>query len=339
MHYKKTSITAKVSFLLAIVFGLLMVLALCSCRCVKHTCVDQPAEDNLQLRVMSFNIRYGTANDGENRWENRCEMVFDVLHDNKPDVVGLQEALRFQIDQIRKALPEYGQVGVGRNDGKTKGEYTAILYLTERFSVDESATFWLSNTPAVPGSRHWGNSIPRICTWARMVEKKTGRAFYIYNTHLDHKSQPSRERSVVLLTSRINDRRYLEPCVVTGDFNAGENNPAILYLKGKIALSTEDKGKFSNPVPMLDTFRLLHPGAQEVGTFNRFGGRRNGEKIDFIFVPPGVRLLEAEIIRTERNGRYPSDHFPVSARFSLPATAKPGRINAGRREGPVPRPR
>jgi len=271
---------------------------------------------------MSFNIRYGTANDGQNRWEHRREMVFDVLRKHRPDVVGLQETLRFQIDEIRQALPEYGEIGVGRDDGKTKGEYCAILYCRDRFGVDESGTFWLSDTPEVPGSITWGNACTRICTWARLVEKKSDRAFYVFNLHLDHVSQPSREKSVVLLTQRILGRKHPDAFVVTGDFNAGENNPAILYLKARSSLAGEHAGKPRNPVPMVDTFRLLHPDAVEAGTFNGFVGKRKGEKIDFVLTTLGVEVIEAQILRDEVNGRYPSDHFPVTARLRLPVRGK-----------------
>ena len=199
MYYRKNSVMlSKKLFSLGILFGLWVILSLCSCSDIEQICGTRPSGSDLQLRVMSFNIRYGTADDGENRWENRREMVFDVIRNYQPDVVGLQEALRFQIDQIREALPEYGELGVGRNDGKIKGEYAAILYRTARFNVDESSTFWFSDTPDVPNSKHWGNKTTRICTWARLTEKKSSKSFYFYNMHLDHRSQQSREKSVVL---------------------------------------------------------------------------------------------------------------------------------------------
>jgi len=249
-------------------------------------------------------------------------MVFNVLRDNHPDVVGLQEALRFQIDEIRKALPVYGEIGVAREDGRTEGEYSAILYHNDRFNVDESGTFWFSDTPEVPGSSHWGNDCVRICTWARFVEKKSAKAFYLFNLHLDHVSQPSREKSVVLLAQRIQDRKHIDPFVVTGDFNAGENNPVITYLKDKTALGGEDEGKSTNPLPMIDTFRVLHPNASDVRTAHGFRGNRQGNKIDYVFVPPGLKVLEAQILYDNIDGRYPSDHFPVTARLRLPVADK-----------------
>jgi endonuclease/exonuclease/phosphatase family metal-dependent hydrolase len=280
---------------------------------------SNPAGAALDVRIMTFNIRYGTANDGENRWPNRRQMVIDVIRDHKSDVVGLQEALKFQIDEIVEAVPGLGMVGVGRDDGKTKGEYSAILYDRDRFRMDDSETFWLSDTPDVPGSITWGNACTRICTWARLVEKKTGKAFYAFNLHLDHVSQPSMERSAALVAQRIRSREHPDPFVLTGDFNVGETNSVILYLKGKTRLGGGGEREHANPVPMVDTFRVAHPDAGDVGTFNRFKGNRTGEKIDYIFAPPGVKVIEANILYDNVNGRYPSDHFPVTARLRLPS--------------------
>lgn len=271
----------------------------------------------LELRVMTFNIRYGSANDGENNWPNRRQMVFDVIRKQQSDIVGLQEALRFQIDEIREALPVYGEIGVAREDGRTEGEYSAILYRLDRFNVGDSGTFWFSDTPEVPGSSHWGNACVRICSWARLIEKKTGRAFYIYNLHLDHVSQPSRENSAVLLAQRIFDRAHIEPFIVTGDFNAGEDNPVIAYLKGKTALGLPSATASRSPVPMVDTFRVLHPDVEDVRTAHAFRGGRQGEKIDYVLTPPAVEVLEAQILYDNVDGRYPSDHYPVTARLRL----------------------
>ena len=274
-------------------------------------------ENDLELRVMSFNIRYGSAGDGENRWPNRREMVFDVIRKQKSDVVGLQEALRFQIDEIRKALPAYGEIGVAREDGRTDGEYSAILFRADRFGVAEAGTFWLSDTPEVAGSSHWGNACVRICTWARLVENKSGKAFYIFNTHLDHRSQPSRERSAVLLISRIERRNHKDPFVVTGDFNAGEDNMAVMYLT---ALITADgpPNRANNPVRLVDTFRVLHPRVRDVRTSHSFRGGRKGSKIDYVLAPASAQVLEAQILYDNIDGRYPSDHYPVTARLRLP---------------------
>ena len=268
-----------------------------------------PPEDT--LAVMSFNIRYGTANDGENRWERRRELLFSVIRDAKADLIGLQEALDFQIDEIVAALPGYAVVGVGRDDGARKGEYAAILFRTDRLQVASAGTFWFSDTPEVVASRSWGNTITRICTWARFVDRR-GRAFWHFNVHLDHLSQPSRERSTRLLLERIDARRQLgryEPVIVTGDFNVGEENPAIATLTESTA---------GGAPRFVDTFRVRNRDATDVSTFTAFTfGRVTGAKIDYILVEPGTEVREAAIVRTSAGERYPSDHFPVTAQVRL----------------------
>lgn len=268
--------------------------------------VAQAPTASSDLGVMSFNIRYGTANDGDNRWPLRRALLMDVVRADNADIIGLQEALHDQIVEMTAALPAYGVLGVGRDDGATKGEYAAILYRRDRFHVAESGTFWLSDTPSVIASKTWGNTITRICTWARLVDR-AGGAFWIFNVHLDHQSQPSRERSTALLAERIRGRSGpREPVIVTGDFNVGEDNAALPVLVG-------------GTTPLLvDTFRRLHPAATEVGTFTGFdAARTTGDKIDYVFVTPGVEVLRAAIVRTSLNGRLPSDHFPVTATVRL----------------------
>jgi endonuclease/exonuclease/phosphatase family metal-dependent hydrolase len=267
----------------------------------------QPAPGE-PLRVVSFNIRYGTAKDGDNHWSMRRALLFDVLRDLDADVIGLQEALAFQIDEIEAAMPGYAAVGVGRDDAARGGELSAILFRTARFHVADAGTFWFSDTPELPASTSWGNRITRICTWARFVDRD-GRGFYLFNLHLDHESQPSRERSTALLRQRIEGRAVpADPVIVTGDFNAGERNPAITAL-----LSAPDAA-----ARFVDTYRVLHPDAAEVGTFTGFqSGHTGGEKIDYVLVQPGTEVVSAAIVRTSRNGRYPSDHFPVAATVQL----------------------
>lgn len=259
-----------------------------------------PAAAQSELRVMTFNIRYGSADDGPNHWDLRKDFLAEVIADEAPDVLGLQEALHHQIEFLLGRLPAYAMVGVGRDDGARAGEYSAILYRKDRLTLQEGDTFWFSDTPTVPGSTSWGNTITRICTSARFVAD--GRPFHVFNVHLDHRSQPSREKAAALLRQRVEARQPPGPFVVMGDFNAGESNPAIAVLTA---------GGF-----VRDSFRVAHPDAAPVGTATGFTyGRVDGDKIDYVFVPPGVEVLGAAIVRTERDGRYPSDHFPVTARL------------------------
>lgn len=253
------------------------------------------------LTVMSFNIRYGTANDGADRWELRRAQLFELLKAQAPDVIGVQEALHFQIDEILAAVPGYGMVGVGRSDGGQSGEYSAILYRTARLSVRRTNTFWFSDTPDIVKSNTWGAALERICTWA-LFDDKQGTPFYLYNLHLDHVSQPAREKSVALLLAKIAERQPALPVVVTGDFNIGETNPATKAMTAVLR----------------DTFRVAHPTATDVSTFNSFKfGTTTGDKIDYVFVEPSTEVLGADIVRTAVSDRYPSDHFPVTARIRL----------------------
>jgi len=160
----------------------------------------------------------------------------------------------------------------------------------------------------------------RICTWARLVDN-TGEAsncaaLYIFNTHLDHRSQPSREKAVRLIAERIAARSHPDPVVVTGDMNAGERNPAVRFFLGGKGGAGE-----TGPARFVDSYRALHPDEKVVGTFHGFTGLAPGGKIDYVVVPPNAKVLEAEIIRISYDGRFPSDHFPVTARVRL---APPG---------------
>ncbi len=269
--------------------------------------VSGSAESAVEIRVLSFNIRYGTANDGPNSWPARRELVFEVIRRGNYDFVGLQEALRFQLDEIAHAVPGYVEIGVGRRDGRTGGEYSALLVRSDRWGIDQAGTFWLSDTPEVPGSRSWGNRIPRIVTWARLVHKGTGRPVFVYNTHFDHQSARSRELSARLLLSRINERSPRDPVIVTGDFNAAEQEPPIRLLKD---------ARLTGGSRLLDSYRVVDAEGP-AGTFHGFTGRDDGRKIDYVFCTDDFTVVSAQIIRLHRNGRYPSDHYPVDAILRL----------------------
>jgi endonuclease/exonuclease/phosphatase family metal-dependent hydrolase len=254
------------------------------------------AQQQNDLRIMTFNIRYGTAADGENSWQFRKENVVKTILNFNPDLLSMQEALQMQIDELIKQMPAYSSLGVGRDDGKSGGEHSAIFYLKDRFDVDSSGTFWFSETPNIIASKSWGNNITRICTWARLHDKLSGKVFYIFNVHLDHESQPSREKSTILLMKRISEKTL--PVILTGDFNCGDDNPAI-----KTILTSG----------LIDTYHKLHVKQSNEGTFNSFKGDTTGDKIDFIFSSIDFSIKQSEIIRANYDGKFPSDHFPVTA--------------------------
>lgn len=276
----------------------------------------QPA-DGLHLKIMSFNIRRGTKSDGKNHWIFRRKLVQEVLTQYRPDVLGLQEALDFQMDEISAILPGYAKVGIGNMSGG-EGMHNAIFYDAAQFDLAQEGTFWFSDTPAVPESRGWGNIIPRICTWARLIEKKSGQAFYFYNAHLDHLSPQSREKSVVFLMRHIRTRSFLDPFILAGDFNAREKSAPIKYLKGVHLLKTKPKLRVLNPEPLIDTFRVRYPNLRKAGTFHGYHRFLFRLKIDYIFVPPFVTVNDARIIQLRWKKCYPSDHFPLYTQIYLP---------------------
>lgn len=254
------------------------------------------------VRLLSFNIRYGTASDGDHVWPNRRGHVVATIRDHAPHLLGVQEALRFQLDELGASLPGYRELGVGRDDGLTAGEYSAILVDTTRFAVVTHGTFWYSDTPTVPGSMHWGNRITRIATWARLADRVTGDTVRLYNTHWDHESQPSRERSAALLLERIaTDASPGDGILVMGDFNADEANPAY----GALISSTR--------APLREAFRVRHPTATVVGTFNSFRGDSTGGMIDHILAGPTWTVHDAGIDRRQFGSLWASDHFAVWA--------------------------
>ena len=262
-----------------------------------------------EIDAVAFNIRFDNPKDGENAWPNRKEMVGKWIESESPDVIGLQEALRHQINDIKKVATAYSEYGVGRDDGKSRGEHCTILYLKKRFTLDKKdcGTFWFSETPEKIASKSWGNEIPRICTWARLIHKKTGKGFYLYNVHYDHQSQSSRIGASNLIIERISNRKQSnEPIILMGDFNAAEKNPAITVFK-------------EEPLKLVDTFRVVKPDEKMVKTFHGFrGGSFMGGKIDHVFIlPKTAKVRSAEIVRFNKDKRYLSDHYPVRAKLSF----------------------
>lgn len=273
---------------------------------------EMAAEES--ITAMSYNIRYGTANDGDDAWPKRKDLCIGVLKARDADIIGLQEALSFQLDEINEAMPGYALIGVGRDDGLRKGEYAPLLIRTDRYAIAESGTRWLSDTPDVPGSKSWGNGITRICTFARLIDLRNAEAIWVYNLHLDHQSQPARASSAELVAAMIAERpNQDEPVIVMGDMNAGEANPTLRYLRGEIETASGRTEAPTSP-QLIDTYRAIHRDAEQVGTFNGFRDARNGEKIDHLLASKGIQVLDADIDRTRGDGGHcPSDHDAVWA--------------------------
>ncbi len=262
------------------------------------------------LRVMSFNIRNSHARDeDQNKWPNRKELVYEVIRKYAPDILGLQEVNRFQLDEIKQVFPEYETVGMG-SKGESNGQFSSIHYSKKRFSKKESGDFWLSETPSEL-SKDWGSAHHRICTWVALFDKETQKVIYTYNTHLDDGSRKAREKSAQLIMKHIHKNAQTNPFTLMGDFNAPEDSTVLNYISGGSKLPSLPH------LHAVDSYRILHPKTKDVGTYNGFIGKSNGPKIDYIMVKPDIQVIEASILKSNRKGRYPSDHFPVTAQLRI----------------------
>jgi endonuclease/exonuclease/phosphatase family metal-dependent hydrolase len=261
---------------------------------------------NGKLTVMTFNIRYDSPDDGIYSWKNRMPMVFHVLHEEKPDLAGFQEALKNQVDDLSGALKDYSWSGVGRDDGREKGEYAVVFYRKGRFWKMDGGTFWLSETPDVAGSRSWNSACNRIVTWVKLKDLPTDKVLFFFNTHFDHVSSLAREKSAVLLTDRVARIAGNQEVFATGDFNEmrGSKMYEILTTGPKQLKNTEDMAveHHLNPDYTFIGFPF-HPTP--------------GEACDFIFCRnlETWRVLQYRVVTYNIDGKYPSDHLPVVTKF------------------------
>lgn len=259
------------------------------------------------LRVMTFNIRYDEPRDGVNAWPKRRTRVADVIRFHKADIVGVQEALIGQLRDLETLLPAFSWIGVGRSDGKESGEFSAILYQRSRIQLIETKTFWLSETPDVPGSVGWDAALPRIVTWAKLRDRASKKIFYHFNTHFDHRGEIARRESASIILRKIEEIAGSSPLVLTGDLNIREDTEAYRTLKNgtpKVKLSDARYSSLSG-----------HFGGDS--TFNDFKELTPGMRIDYIFVREEIKVREHGILSDQWNGLWASDHLPVLAEIVL----------------------
>lgn len=271
---------------------------------------DPPASAGPTVRVMSFNIRYSTAKDGEDHWDKRQDFLIDTIRAYNPDLLGTQEVLADQADFLQQRLPEYGFVGAGRDDGKRQGEFSPIMFKKDRFELLAHGQWWLSPTPEKVGSKGWDAALPRIVTWARLKDRPGSVTLLWFNTHWDHQGNQARIESGKLMRRLIEDNRGDPdlPVIVTGDFNSSEQTEQYRTLT-----SGDGTG-----LKLIDAYREAHPQRQpDEATFNGFKGMRQGMRIDWILHSPQWEAKGAAIDRTQRNGRTPSDHYPVTAELQV----------------------
>ena len=261
-----------------------------------------------ELAVMTYNIRYNNPGDGENAWPQRRDYLISQIKFYGPDIFGVQEALPEQMEYLKEHFPDYTSLGDGR-DGPNKGEFSAIFYNSTKLKLEKGGMFWLSTTPEKI-STGWDAALPRICTYGLFSLKESGKMFWMFNTHFDHKGQQARVNSAQLILDKINESNTANyPVVLTGDFNVAPDNPVYPTLTAQ----------------MLDAHEVSEiPAFGPEGTFNGFKhDTAVTQRIDYIFTSKsGFKVLKEGILTDSKNQKYPSDHFPVFAvlRFDAPQT-------------------
>ena len=259
-----------------------------------------------EIKVMTYNIRYDNPGDGPNQWSKRKHKVIDLIKKYDPDIIGVQEALHHQLLDIENQLMGYEFFGAGRDDGKQKGEYSAIFIKKNRFDVINENTFWLSQTPDVPGSKHWDAAITRVVTWGRLQDRQSKKSFIMINTHFDHIGKESRKQSAAIIKDSAAVIGKDLPVIITGDFNFTRDQPPYEVMMDE------------SPLRIIDTAPAKAPGTAcgfEVGS-------RPCTAIDYIFHSPHFKSEDYEVIQDNDGKFYPSDHLPVIVSLSLKKTAK-----------------
>lgn len=259
-----------------------------------HMTIAQP------IRVITYNIRYDNPGDGINAWPNRFDKVVSLIQKYNPDIIGIQEALHHQIGELVRVLPEYSYAGVGRDDGKVKGEFCAILFKRGRFGLLNNGTFWLSENPAEPGSKNWDAAITRIATWIRLYDRDAKSEFLFLNTHFDHVGKLAREKSIELIKIKLVELAHQKPVLVVGDFNCTpQESPYQKITDG-------------------DGFQLFDSTiGVPSGTFCGFETGGECRPIDYIFHSNEWRVKSYFVISDNDGKHYPSDHLPVLAELYL----------------------
>lgn len=263
------------------------------------------ADGNASVKVMSYNVRYDNAGDGDNSWTARRDSVAAEILASGADIVGTQEVLHHQFTDLKRILPGFDVVGCGRDDGYQAGEYEALWFKKDRFLCLNSGNFWLSQTPEIMGSLGWDGACVRMASWALLQDKTTGRQLLALNTHLDHVGNEARRRGVELILDRLTAIAPGLPAVVTGDFNSGPGSDPVRYI-------TDPQKTFH----LIDSRTVAQKVDGPAWTFHNFGRQPIDQReiIDFIFVTPGVGVASYEILdNTARAPLTPSDHCPVVA--------------------------
>lgn len=264
--------------------------------------VKQQATESEPINVMSFNIRYDNPEDSLDNWKFRKDRAANAISFYDVDVLGTQEVLHNQLEDLKQRLPEYGVVGVGREDGKEKGEYSALWYKKNRFDLVDSGYFWLSETPEVPGSKGWDGACERIASWAKLKDKTSGKEFFALNTHLDHVGVVARREGISLMLDRVSQLSGGLPVIVTGDFNSEPESDVIKHVTDP-----------ANPEHLTDARQSSPVVYGPAWSFHDFGkiSYKNRPLIDYVFVRNGFKVLRYGVLAETENDAFLSDHAPV----------------------------
>jgi endonuclease/exonuclease/phosphatase family metal-dependent hydrolase len=252
-----------------------------------------------QLTIETFNLRFDNPKDTGNLWVNRSPVVAALIRFHKFDILGTQEGLFNQLEDINRQLPEYEHYGLGRDDGKEKGEHSAIFFKKDRFNLLKKGDFWLSETPDKP-SKGWDAKLNSICSWVQLLDKISGKKFYFFNVHYDHQGKIAREESSKLILQRIKAIAGNAHAILTGDLNGD--------------MSSSWYAGLANSRFLKDTFKeAAHPYINNPST-NGFGRSITGNTvIDHLFATNDFLVTRWGILTDTYHGKYPSDHFPVLA--------------------------
>jgi endonuclease/exonuclease/phosphatase family metal-dependent hydrolase len=260
------------------------------------------------LNVMTFNIRLNISSDGENAWPYRKDKAASQILFHDVQILGVQEALHGQMMDLKESLTDFSYVGVGRDDGKTAGEYSAIFYDSTRLKLLKTETFWLSEQLTIPGSKSWDAAITRIVTWAEFKDRKSKKKFFVFNTHFDHIGKTARLESAKIILQKVRDIAGKHPVIVTGDFNSSPSDDPY-----KLITSTNNSERLTDSKSI-----SVSPHYGPTGTFNAFQNKETSdEPIDYIFVKNKVRVLRHATLSQSWQGHFSSDHFPVFATVSF----------------------
>ncbi len=293
------------------------------------TMTQTRAQQKLPLKIATYNIRYENHNDAKagNAWKNRLPVIADFLICESPDVVGMQEVLEGQFEDLKTQLPTYTAYGIGRADGKTAGEYAPIFYKKESFKLLDKGTFWLSETPEKP-SKGWDAVLPRICSWVKLQHKAEGEILWVFNAHYDHVGVKARHNSSQLILQKIKEMTNEAPVVLLGDFNVDQSHSAYQIFEASDLLE--------------DTYKTAEHRMAYNGTFNAFDSDLwTQSRIDHLFTTPNVEVTHyalltpvywkdaqnqpdvkrgnfpKEVSSKEAKLRLASDHFPVLIRVLI----------------------